>query len=226
MSANSSFLEIQNNVLALISKSDATTRNRVKNWINMGYYDFVLREQWPFRETTGTITTSAGTQEYSLASNFSDIDENNITSVAIQGASARKLNYIPYNQLRVTQPDYDQEGQGLPEKYYIKGDNIGFWPQPGDTYSVSVDYHKLLTELSADSDEPIIPVGYREALVQYGLAKEHDYNTDPDLAIKAMNEYEQIITKARMNLLTQPNDMNNVRILGPADFYNHTDIGD
>lgn len=50
----------------------------------MGYYDFVLRELWPFRETTGTLNTVAGTQEYDLSTNFSTMDDQNIISVAIQ----------------------------------------------------------------------------------------------------------------------------------------------
>ena len=73
------------------------------------------------------------------------------------------------------------------------------------------------TELSADSDEPSIPVAYRESLLQYALSMEHDFNTDPDLALKAMNRYEQIVTLARQNLLTQPTDTETFRILGPAD---------
>ena len=212
-------------MLSLISKSDATTRNRIKNWINMGYHDFVLRELWPFRETTGTLNTVAGTQEYDLSTNFSTLDEQNIVSVAIQGASARKLIYWPYNQLRIDHPDFDSEGQSLPERYYIKGNQIGFWPQPNEVYTIAIDYFKVPTELDADADEPIIPVGYREALVQYALSMEHDFNTDPDLAIKAMNTYEVIVSKARNNLLAQPTDGGNFRILGPMDLINHTDIG-
>lgn len=224
MASSSSYLEIQNRVLDLISKSDSTTRNRIKNWINMGYHNFVLRELWPFRETTGTITTIVGTQEYTLSSGLTDIDAQNIISVAIQGASSRKLGYIPFNQLRLVQPDFDQEGTGLPEKYYLKSGKIGFWLSPGDVYTVSVDYYKVPTELSADADEPIIPIAYRQGLVQFALAKEHDFNTDPDLSQKAMNEYEQIIALARQNLLSQPSDDGNFVIKGPADFISHSGI--
>lgn len=91
MAANSTYREIQDNILSLISKSDATTRNRVKNWINMGQYDFVLREVWPFREKTGTLNLVAGTQEYDLSTNFTDIDEQNIIGVSLQGAQQNKL---------------------------------------------------------------------------------------------------------------------------------------
>lgn len=220
--ANSTFREIQDNVLTLISKSDATTRNRVKNWINLGYQDFVLRELWSFRETTGTLNLIAGTQEYDLSTNFSDIDEQNIISVALQGTVERKLPYWPYNQLRASQPDFDSYGTSVPERYYLKGGSIGFWPLPADAYEVLIDYFKIPTELSADSDQPIIPVGYRESLLQYALSLEHDFNTDPDLAQKAMNRYEQIVTTARQNLLTQPTDADSFRLMGPMDFKNHT----
>lgn len=225
MSANSSYREMQDNVLSLISKSDSTTRNRIKNWLNLGLYDFVLRELWPFREVTDDITTVAGTQEYTLASEFTDIDAANIISVTLQGAQNRKLVYWPFNQLRANQPDFDLTGTSVPERYYVKGGKIGFWPSPAGTYTVTVDYYKVPTEMSADADTPIVPLSYREALVQYALSLEHDFNTDPDLAQKAMNRYEQIVALARQNLLVQPNDTEAFRILGPADSKSWTGLG-
>lgn len=224
MASATTYRNIQDRVLDLLSKSDSTTRNRVSNWINMGYHDFVLREIWPFRETTGTLNTVADTQEYDLVTNFSDIDEQNIISVAIQGDSYSKLTYWPYNQLRYDQPDFDQEGSGLPTRYYLKSGKIGFWPLPGSVYAVAIDYFAVPTELSSDSDEPIIPVSYREALVQYALSLEHDFNTDPDLAQKAMNRYEQIVSLARQNLLSQPTDDSNFKVRGPQNYVNWTDI--
>lgn len=222
--ANRTYRNIQDNVLSLISKSDATTRNRVKTWINLGYQDFVLRELWPFREVTDTFDTIAGTQEYTLSTEFTDIDAQNILSVAIQGSAQSKLTYWPYNQLRASQPDFDQEAVAVPRRYYIKSGKIGLWPAPNDVYTIAVDYYKVPTELDADSDEPIIPLAYREALMQYALSLEHDFNTDPDLAQKAMNRYEQIVALARNNLLAQPVDTGNFKILGPADAKNHTGL--
>lgn len=225
MAANSTYLEIQNNVLSLISKSDSTTRNRIKNWINMGYYDFVGRELWPFREVVDTISFVQGTSEYTLASEFSDIDTGNIITVSIQGGNQSMLTYLPFNQLLASQPDLSTIGQSVPRNYYLRAGKIGFWPTPNGTDTVSIVYYKNPTELSADADEPIIPKTYREALVQYALALEHDFNTDPDLAQKAMNRYEQIVTLARNNLLAQPADTGAFYIGGPADIKNWSTIG-
>lgn len=222
--AASTYLEEQNLVLDLISKSDATTRNRVKNWLNLGYQDFVLRELWPFRETTGTLALVQGTQEYDLSTNFADIDEQNIVSVALQGTANKKLTYWPFSQLRANQPDFDLASQGVPERYYLKSGSIGFWPVPNAATTCLIDYYKVPTEMSLDADTPIIPVAYREALVQYAISMEHDFNTDADLAQKAMNRYEQQVTLARNNLLAQPNDTSAFRILGPADAKNHTGL--
>lgn len=224
MAANSSFKEIQDNVLSLISKSDTTTRNRIKNWINLGYHDFTLRELWPFRESTDTYTTVAGTQEYTISSETVDMDAQNIISVTVQGSSQTKLVYWPFNQLRADQPDFDLAGSSVPQRYYLKAGKIGFWPLPADAYTIFVDYYKVPTELSADSDTPIIPVGYREALLQYALSLEHDFNTDPDLAQKAMQRYEEIVTLARNNLLNQPADSGAFTLMGPADSVNHTGL--
>lgn len=225
MAAVTTYKNIQDRVLDMLGKSDATTRNRVKNWINMGQSDFVVREVWPFRETTGTLSLVQGTQEYTLSSNFTDIDSQNIISVAIQGSNFGKLTYVPFSQLRASHPDLDYDAQAVPFVYYLKTGKIGFYPVPNGTDSVAIDYYKLPTELSSDSDETIIPLSYREALVHYALSMEHDYNTDPDLAQKAMNRYEDLVTSARNNLLAQPVDTTNFKVLGPADSRNWTDSG-
>lgn len=219
MASTQTFVNLQNRVTDLLGRSDATTVNRIKNWINMGQYDFVARENWPFREKTGSLATVASTQEYSLSSNFSDLDAQNLIAVSLQGANNDKLVYWPFDKLRIDQPDFDYEGTGVPSRYYIKSGSIGFWLIPDGVYTVAIDYYKLPTELSADSDESIIPLAYRQALIHYALSQEHNYNTDPDLAVKEMNEFENWITKARMSLLSQP-DNNSIRILGPADFTN------
>lgn len=219
------YRDVQDRVLDLLSKNDATTRNRVKNWINMGQSDFVMREVWPFREATGTLALVQGTQEYSLASNFTDIDEQNILAVTLQGAAQKKLAYWPFNQLRATWPDFDSIGAAVPVRYYVRAGNLGFHPLPDAAYTVFVDYYLVPTEMSDDSDESIIPVNYRECLVHYALSMEHDYNTDPDLAQKSMNRYEEIVTLARNNLLAQPNDTGAFTVLGPADAKNWTNRG-
>ncbi len=221
--ATSTYRNMQDWVLGQISKSDATTRNRVKDNINLGYQDFVLRELWPFREKTGTLSTVGGTQEHDLDATFTDIDAQNIISVTDQ-TNGTKLVYWPYNQLRANQPDFDAAGAAVPTRYYIKAGKIGFWPVPADAYTAAIDYYIIPTGLSTDSDEPIIPLAYRESLMQYALSLEHDFNTDPDLAMKAMNRYEQIVNLARQNLLTQPTDTETFRILGPADAKNWTGL--
>lgn len=180
----------------------------------MGYHDFVFRELWPFREATATLNLTQGTQEYSLADGLEAVDERNIQTVSLQGPLAKKLFYWPYNQLRRTEPDFSAIGESVPERYYIKAGQIGFWPTPNSSMEVVIDYYLSPEELVEDIDEPVIPLAYREALVQYGLSLEHDFNTDPDLAQKALNRYEQIVSLARQNLLTQPNDEGNFRVRG------------
>lgn len=145
------------------------------------------------------------------------MDEQNIVSVALQGTTNKKLTYWPYSQLRANQPDFDLQGQAVPERYYLKGGSIGFWPVPNAAATCLIDYFKVPTELSADADVTIIPLAYRESLIHYGLAMEHDFNGDPDLAAASRNRYEQIVTLGRNNLLVQPVDTESFKILGAAD---------
>lgn len=217
MATNTTFLEIQNNVLKLLSKTDDTTRNRVKGWINLGQQDFVMRELWPFRESTATLPVTGGTQEYSLVDDVAeDIDAGNIVSVATIGSGGKKLKYVPFQKLRAAYGDLSVNPAPA-QFYYIKNGNIGIYPAPDDDFEVDIDYYIVPTELEVDGDETVIPLGYREALIHYALALEHDYNTDPDLAIKSQNRYEQIIKLARVNLLAQPPDSDGFTIEGASD---------
>jgi len=221
----SSYKNIQDRTLDILSRSDTTTRNRVKNWINAGYADFVTRELWPFRETTTILSTTAGTQEYTIEDELEDIDLQNILAVSVQGATESRLSYVPFNQLRMKQPDFTSVGPGVPLHYYLKAGQIGFWPTPNAAYEVAVDYYVNAEELVEDADEPIIPARYREALMHYALDLEYKYNSDFDQAAGALNRYEQIVALARNNLLAQPADIGSFRITGPMDIRNHTDIG-
>ena len=214
---NKTYKNIQDNVLAMVSRSDTETRNRIKSWINLGQQDFVSRELWPFREEVAQIAVESGTREYVLTDNLSDsIDANNIVSVVSLGNNGRKLSYVPFQGLRTLHPDLSV-GSGPPEVYYLRAGSIGFYPTPSADSVIEVDYYIVPADLEADDDESIIPLTYREALFQYALSFEHDYNSDPDLAVKAMNRYEQILISARVNLLNQPVDSGAFRIAGPAN---------
>ena len=183
----------------------------------MGQDDFVLRENWSFRETTDTISVISGTQEYDVSTEFTDIDEQNIIDVRITGTSARNLIYAPFNQLQKLYPDFDSAGSGMPEYYYLRDGEIGFYPKPNVNLTVSVNYYKVPTPLVGDSDTSIIPKQYRQALNHFAISKEHQFNTDPDLAQQEQNLYEQVIDKARQSLLTQPTDDGNFRVRSAAD---------
>lgn len=91
-------------------------------------------------------------------------------------------------------------------------------------WSFRPDETTVPADLVDDSDEPLMPIEYREALGQYALSREHDFNTDPDLAQKAMNEYENIVSLARDNLLVRTLEDDEFYIIGPQDVTNWSDI--
>ena len=178
----------------------------------MGQDDFTLRELWPFRESTDTISTTAGVQDYVVSTEFADIDAQNITQVRLTAPGANVLVYAPFNQLQKLYPDFDTVTGGKPEYYYLRDGKIGFYPRPDAAYTISVNYYRIPALMQDDSDESLIPKQYRQALNHFAMSKEHLFNTDPDLAQQEQNLYEQVVDKARQNLLTQPSDSGNFRV--------------
>ena len=106
-------------------------------YINRGYTKVQQDFQYsmPECQTSTTITTTSGTQEYSKPSDF----------VKITGLfdNSSELSSI-------TKQDATRAGTGSskPSQYYIYGDKIGLYPTPDATYTLDLLYNKKLAKLT------------------------------------------------------------------------------
>lgn len=88
--------------------------------------------------------------------------------------SDRKIEYVPVRQLDRFVPDRTVTGH--PAYYSIIGMNssklfrVEFHPVPSDAQNISVRYYQVASEMSADSDTPLIPEAFHDVLVWDALA--------------------------------------------------------
>lgn len=67
---NRIFSDIYNNVCTNIQDTSSAMQTIVKNYCNNVYFDILRRINWDNINTSYTLTTTAGTQDYALPSNF------------------------------------------------------------------------------------------------------------------------------------------------------------
>ena len=108
----------------------------------------------------GLSTPVAGTREYSKPTNCISIDRVSV----IQNSSAtaynqyKKLPLVTMGGLDRDFPTWEQNLAGLPLRYYLRGDKIGFDRPFSAVYcstgAIKIDYFKYPADMTSDSSEP------------------------------------------------------------------------
>jgi len=149
------------------------------NWVNLCTRDIQLSfPQAPFLYASADRTLSASTRQYTnLPSDF----EKMITIVYPAGDV--KMKYLTEEEFTALQPSASETG--TPSVFTIHGaeaaanQQVEFYPVPGSALTVNYQYRRLLTDVSAQSAAPPIPIKWRELYVLYlekmGLRRREDY---------------------------------------------------
>jgi len=127
--------------------------------------------------------------EYSLASDVEDVlsmrQENNPYKIQKRGIEFLDRYYPLRN------------AYGYPSLYSVTGyDSSGYmkvsvYPIPNQARNIYYRYKKRVTEMSSDSDEPVIPLRYRWVLAKGALYKAAKSLDQPDIGQDYEREYRQ-----------------------------------
>jgi hypothetical protein len=166
------FLELQNEVLAH-GFDQSVYRLRVQRWLNEAQARIARILELPNQYVTSTITTVVGTDTYNLPSDVVRI--NGVTNAS----SPNELTYVEdaadinYN---------NQAGQSVGEPQYYtlsSGTTLRLSPIPDAVYSLTLDYYKAPSALSADTDVSAIPSDYHDVMISYALSRA--YRSEDDM---------------------------------------------
>jgi len=221
------YLTLSNRVLHALNEVELTTANfanskgiqtAVKEFINRSINDIYTAElEWPFLHTDGTITTVAGTAEYALVTGFKSVDVD--TAYLIEADEDVKIiPYIPYvqftNQFRERDLDpTTTKNRAKPEYFYLtQDDKIGLTPIPDKEYTFYYEYWATHTDLSASTDEPDLPTRYQDAVVSRSEYYVHQLRADLQAASLKNSEYENKISRMRIDLINKPDYMQSTAI--------------
>jgi hypothetical protein len=111
---------------------------------------------WPQNQDTTTGSTTSGTQEYSLPSDFIRMDLVQFTDI-----SGELQGYTKELTLR-----NGNTGTGRPSNYYIWSQKLGFYPTPDSGYTYRLMYRKRLPTMTSAVDSAF-PADFDDAIVRY-----------------------------------------------------------
>lgn len=160
--------------------------------INAGLQQMATEYDWPWLVRASTITTVAGTTDYSLPTNTTRIREiinsnDPLTAVTF----AELVGYSGY--------------AGTPAMFYIQRDTIKLAPNPDGVYVLSAEYVVAEAVLSGDSDTIFCPDWYADLVVVYASIEEARRRKDTVMVNLLEGSKSQWIQRIRDNIQRSKN---------------------
>lgn len=173
---------------------DTQSTTRVKAWVNDAVSEIISRRRWSWLETLVTVASVSGQADYVLVGTSPVVtDFDTMISVRHNQANAGTT-FVKLQFLK--QQDFDDlvapagATPGIPIYYTIRGgapqttsgavlaggsQTLSVWPVPNYIGSFKISYFRSVgtVEMTADSDIPILPVQFRNAieLLALGIGK-------------------------------------------------------
>lgn len=189
------YLELQNDSLRALNLSTASTsdpRTRIKGYINLWHRRILSRPGYLrlLRDKQLTFTSVADISTVTFSSSVARIN-GIVDTTNDQHLVRRDLSWIRRH-------DAGLEAEGVPYVYVNLGRNssgllqVQLWPTPQAANTYTLDYMAELTDMSADTDVPLLPADFHHVL---SLGAQHDEwrRMDDDRAISLRQDIEFVL---------------------------------
>lgn len=151
--------------------------------INLAYRDIAGRYRFHTVRKLCQFTTVDGTERYGLPTDCEVVlrvrDVTNGTKLRKRG-----------DRFAAVQEASDDEVTGKPTDYVRQRDWILLDPTPDDAYVMELYYKAGITDLDADTDEPILPEAWHEGILKLARHKFYDDSGDIPKATYALANYD------------------------------------
>ena len=188
---------------------------RLVNWIDDAYKSIqILYSTWQFLREEFNFATVIGTASYTpaavgltdFAEWVSDDDQDSEDfRLYLTAPDEKYLVYMPWEMFRVAYMVGTQRTQtGRPSVYTIRPDDtVMFYPIPDQIYTCLGEYYKVPDVMTADTDEPIFPERFHEAILYRAMMSYGAYSQEPDKYSVGDREYRRIIRGLKKSQLPQ-----------------------
>ena len=187
------FVEMQDRVLDLgYGEGD---RARVKRWLNEAYQDVASRWRWPWTALALSVATTAG-QSYTILS--SSIDYwGRLRPASASSPVLQFIDWQSFDSSFITVPPVSL-GSGPPDVYSLFGNRIHWAPVPDQVYQYTAECWAVPAQLTADTDEPLVPATDREVLIMGAASRASLRDKDLNMYARYAELYEGMIAKMKV----------------------------
>jgi len=184
------YLDITNEVIARMNEVALTSTNftsargfqvQCKNAVNDAINYINQREfGWPFTHATTTQTLVAGQTRYTIPADTQSVDYDTFRiskddTLGVSGITLRIMDYKEYTQKYIEQETTTNVGAVPIYVFRSPDNNYGLYPYPDKAYTLTFEYYKKPTALSAHGDVPLVPEQYRQVIVDGATAYSYQY---------------------------------------------------
>jgi hypothetical protein len=131
--------------------------NMLTDFINEANLQIAMEHDWPWRFTSTTLPTVAGTGSYALPANH-------LRTRVLRIAAQRPLRERTLFDLETSFSDDATRGQ--PTDYTVEGANLLLRPIPNAAYTINHWYLRVEPAVSKDSDIPLMPEMFQTSIVE------------------------------------------------------------
>jgi hypothetical protein len=167
---------------------DYLATSRINRYINQVYHDICESERWPFLETDSTGSTAPLT-----ISDLGSVDS------VVDATNKNLLYWVDRRTLLDT--DRDLTTTGTPTVWYQESQTVIKVYPANTTITLNVHYFQTPDDLSADSDEPLIPARWHDLIIDGVVIKAYKDTDDWDAAINAQQFLDLQMEKMRDTIL-------------------------
>lgn len=174
--------------------------------LNFSYREFLRAGRWPFTTAFEDIDVTANIRRVDLEAalppepdaaevlsgleNIYDTTNDSVVQPFPVGGMAWRLRRHLENQ-----------SPGEPAFYEVIGRDLMLIPPPRVNVTLRLYYFNDPPELEDDSDEPVIPLRYQDAIVSGAVAKAHEDDQNRESADKYLAEFAAIVQQAVAELI-------------------------
>lgn len=144
-------------------ETDDFTNDKINNLVNQGLRELATRFQWPWLQTTGTLTVVSGTRSYTLPSDFQYMH-----SVIRASTKIRLRAVSPTDALGAYGDDFPI---GEAKGYYLWNNDLLLTKEPSSDETLNLFYYQRVSTLDNDTDTPAFDEQFHLILGEYAISK-------------------------------------------------------
>ena len=142
-----------------ISSTDVLSSTNLDILINLAATEFI--KETDALPTSGLFTVSTNTQTYAISTFITTFGKIRKEGIWYYNGSTSKWNQLDGTTIAYLNKNFSSwlnASSGLPMRYWIEGNEIGFDPKPSSTYAgtdyVKIFYYKRSVDMTADTHYP------------------------------------------------------------------------